>query len=299
MANIELFGKIYNIKDFYCGEIKGKTIPRSPGIILYIRINNECNGKCKFCLNCEHKSLSKIDTDKLKDVINYLKEKHILSTITITGGEPMIDPGYLNKIINAIVEVMPEIEISLSTNGTNLGNIVDFDNINNIKHIHISRHHYNDKINENIIGSLTVSTDIIRKVQKKLNNIIINTVMCKGYIDSAKEVEKMCDYAYNLNIKRIHLVSLINYNKYCVSNYVDVNKILKKAENKKILSKIDSRYRKEFCECHYYQYKNYNIEDFVVMSRLTHKNHCNYVEQLVYTNDNYLISGFDSNEIIY
>lgn len=299
MADIELFGNIYNIKDFRCGEIKGKTSPRSPGVILYVRAHNECNGKCKFCLNCNNKSTSKIDVKKLKYVVEYLFQKHILASVTITGGEPMIEPNYINNIINAIVDVIPNIGISLSTNGTNLEKVLDFDNIDNVKYIHVSRHHYDDKINDEIIGAPTVSSDTIKSLQSKLNNIVINTVMCKGYIDSAEEVDKICNYAHDLQVNRLHLVSLINYNNYCMSNYVDVNKVLDNAEDKNILRKYGSKYRREFCECHYYKYKENDMFDFLVMSRLTHQNYCDYVEQLVYTNDNCLLTGFDSKTVIY
>ena len=297
MTNIELFGKNYPIKDFWCGEVKGKAIPRFPGVILYIRVHNTCNGKCKFCLNERNTSNEEIDIEKLKYVIKYLDEKRILSTITITGGEPLLNPDKLNTIINAIVEVTPKIKISISTNGTNLEQITNFDNLNNIEAIHVSRHFYIDEINNQILGVNSATSETIKRVQSKLNNIIINTVAIKGYIDSVDKVKKMCEQARLLEVKRIHFVSLIDYNEYCRSNYIDINSIFKKLEKQGDLKRIDDRYRWNYCECHFYNYEK-EKEKILVMTRLTHQNYCDYVEQLVYTNDNKLLTGFDGEEII-
>ena len=300
MTSVELFGKKYNIKDFYCGGNRERLIPRKPGVILYVRIHNNCNGKCKFCLNKQNISKSKIDLKKLKYVVKYLKQKGILSTVTITGGEPLLDPDELNLVINAIVEVVPDIKISISTNGTNLEKILKFDNLNNIEAIHVSRHFYIDKINDEILGvTSNVSSEKIKEVQSKLNTIIINTVASKGYIDSLDKVANMCEYAKSLGVKKIHIVSLIDYNQYCKENYININSIFDEAEEKGILKKIGDKYRKNYCECHYYCYGNEDSNKLIVMTRLTHQNCCDYVEQLVYTNDNKLITGFDSKEIIY
>ena len=299
MSDIELFGKNYDIKDFICNGKDEYVLKDHPGVILYVRISNNCNGNCKFCLNCNNTSYSDIDLDKLKFIVKYLFDKKILSTVTITGGEPMLNPDKLNETINAIVSVVPNIKISVSTNGTNLEKFINFDNIKNVEAIHISRHHFDDKINFEIIGTNTITSEKIKMVQSMLNNIIINTVMIKGYIDSLEKVFIMCKYAQSLGVKRLHLVSLIDYNEYCKENYVDVNPIFQMAEKEGMIKNIYDRYRKSFCECHLYYFDQYSIDELLVMSRTIHQNNCDYVEQLVYTNDNKLITGFDSKDIVW
>ena len=57
---------------------------------------------------------------------------------------------YLNEIINLILEIDPNMRISISTNGTNLKEFLNFDNIDKLEAIHISRHHTSDEINNEI-----------------------------------------------------------------------------------------------------------------------------------------------------
>lgn len=301
MAIEEIFGKEYEIRDFYCGNEIGKEIKRKPSVRLYIRLTNSCNAKCKFCLNDSNKTCDNIDKQKLKYVIEYLINKGILNAITITGGEPMLNPSKLNEIVNLIVEICPNIPISISSNGKNILELLKFDNIKKIQAIHISRHHYDDNINSKIFGNDVSYTDEIKRFQEKIENkntLIINTVMMKDYINSLNEVKKMCNYISKLKISRAHFVSLINYNEYCEKNYVDINSIFNLANTDYQFNKVSDRYRKKFCECHEYIYFPLDSLPITVLARIVKSNNSDYVEQLVYTNENKLITGFDSKNVL-
>lgn len=301
MAYVELFGKGYKIKDFNCAREKnGVMYKRAPSVILYIKIDNSCNAKCEFCLNKQHKEIGNIDLDKLKYIVTYLNEKRILASVTITGGEPMLNPKKVNDVINTIVSVVPKICISISTNGTNIKKILEFDNIKNIEAIHISRHHYLDSENDRIFNCNTILSEDIRYVQEKLKNIIINIVMFKKGLNSVNDIKNICEWAVSLKIRRIHLVSLINYNSFCMENFVDVKTLVEECENQKILTKFIDYYRFDNCECHYYYFNNNDmLNRLLVMSRYVKYNEYRYVEQLVYTNENKLLTGFDGEEIEY
>lgn len=302
MTKVEIYGREISIRDFICSHRKNDEIDAPPSIRLYVRMFNSCNGNCKFCLNHKNVSTGKIDKEKLGEVIRYLKNKNILNAITLTGGEPMLDYKELNEIINFIFEIDPNMRISISTNGTNLKEFLNFDNINKIEAIHISRHHWEDEINNEILGIKTASLDDIKFLQDGLKNknvIIVNSVMMKNYIENFENVKQMSNALSNVGIKRIHFVSLIDYNEYCRENYVDIYKVFEEALKERGFYKDCDRYRKDFCECHTYKFITDIGSEINILARIVKSNNSDYIEQLVYTNENKLITGFDSEDVLY
>lgn len=302
MTKVELYGREFSIRDFICSHRKFDEIEGTPSIRLYVRVYNTCNGKCKFCLNHKNTSTGKIDKEKLGEVIRYLKSKNILNAITLTGGEPMLDYKNLNDIVNFIYDIDPNMRISISTNGTNLKEFLNFDNIDKIEAIHISRHHWDDNINNEILGVKTASLEDIKYVQERMQNkntIIINSVMMKKYIEKLDDVKKMANVIAEVGVKKIHFVSLIDYGDFCRENYVDTYKVFEDALKDDMFYKDMDRYRKDFCECHMYKYITDTAEEIKILARIVKSNNSDYIEQLVYTNDNKLITGFDSNDVLY
>lgn len=302
MAIVEIYGKKLEIRDFICSNRKYDEIKTLPSVRLYVRVTNTCNSNCKFCLNCSNKTISYINKDKLGDVIRYLASKDILNAITLTGGEPMLNYKELNDVINYIYSILPNIRISISTNGTNLTKFLEFDNIDKIDAIHISRHHYNDKINSEILGCEAVTLEEIEKFQAKLKNknqVIINSIMMKGYLESLDDVKIMCEHISKIGIKKIHFVSLIDYNEYSRERYIDIRDVFENATSNQNFYKDFDRYRKDFCECHTYKYISNEGYSINILARTVSSNNSDYIEQLVFTNDNKLITGFDSDEVLY
>jgi MoaA/NifB/PqqE/SkfB family radical SAM enzyme len=77
-----------NIKLLY-----GKNPPRE----VFFAITNACNITCKTCTfgNASHKDWSYAGTDKLGTVLGYLKGNGV-RMVSITGGEPMMHPNFLD-----------------------------------------------------------------------------------------------------------------------------------------------------------------------------------------------------------
>lgn len=303
MARIELYGKEYEIRSFICSHKKYDEIETTPSVRLYVRLTNSCNANCKFCLNHQNKSRDRVDKEKLEEVIRYLKSKDVINAVTLTGGEPMIDFKYLNEIINLILEIDPNMRISISTNGTNLKEFLNFDNIDKIDAIHISRHHIRDEINNEILGVKTASLEDIKYVQERLKNkklIIVNSIMMNGYIETFDDVKKLADELSYIGINRVHIVSLMDYNEYCREKYIDVYKVFDEAlKNDDSIFRVTDRYRKDFCECHEYAYITTYGKEIHMLARNVKSNNSDYIEQLVYTNENKLITGFDSNDVLF
>ena len=92
------------------------TLLDFPGSVACILFTQGCNFKCSYCHNS---SLIKNNSDNLIDkeyIINYLKKrKGILDGVSISGGEPLIQPD-IKDLIKEIKELGYKIKID--TNGS-------------------------------------------------------------------------------------------------------------------------------------------------------------------------------------
>ena len=219
MEKINLFDAELIVKNHLCTTDPNIEVKANPSLRLYIKLTDSCNADCVFCANKGTEDFGNLDLSKLAFVINYLKSKNILHSIGITGGEPMTNPEKLNNLINLIYSIDQDIEVQVSTNGYNLNLFKEFENINNLESIHISRHHYDDNVNFEIFRTRNIATmEQIASLQdflidKKIINI--NTMVMKGYIDSLKEIKKMLNYVGDTGVYKNGFVSLMKCNDYC------------------------------------------------------------------------------------
>lgn len=161
-----------------------------------------CNAKCSFCFN--RKKVSDDRCDGPNFVLGLLYQLKCLPDqfyqISITGNEPMISP-----YICSVMEVCKMLKnrytnILLTTNGTSL-----LDNtrmiIEGVHHINISRHHFDEEINQKIFGgSFDVSNvylaETIDAYSKQGVDVSLNCVIndnttvdfINSYIDFAKKI---------------------------------------------------------------------------------------------------------------
>ena len=198
MEKINLFANELIVKDYLCSSNPNSYVKANPSLRLYIKLTDYCNADCLFCANKSSEDFGNLDLQKLEFVIRYLKSKNAIHSIGITGGEPMLNPEKLNKLINLIFSIDSKMEVQVSTNGYNLKEFKNFEKINDLESIHISRHHYDDKVNYKIFNSNKVaSTEDIVLLQEFLDDkkiININTLVMKDYINCLKEIKKMLNY---------------------------------------------------------------------------------------------------------
>ena len=300
LQEMELFNKKVLFKTYTCSEDKDNPTITGPRIKLTIKVTDFCDCACKFCSNRNMRDFGKLDFKKLEKVIRELNKTGLLTRISITGGEPMKYPDEINKLINLIISINENINIGITTNGLNLKKFLEFDNVEKIEGIHISRHHYDDKINKEIFNSEEIATtEDIKFLQSKLQDkliININTVLIKGYIDSFKELKKMFEYVDLLGVKRIGIISLLKLNDYAKEHFVDFNEVFEKRDS----SIMVLRHLKNFnyCDCvnGLYCAKSNNMIEYY--ARVVGEEKCPYVTQFVYTTDNKLKTGFDG-KVIY
>lgn len=301
VQKIKLFNEEILVNNSLCLEKENANVSIKPSLRLYIKVTDYCNANCSFCANKDCEDFGYLDLQKLKYVITYLKHENILHGISITGGEPLYNPKKLNDILNLIWDVDDKIKVAISTNGYKLKEMAEFDRINDLESIHISRHHYNDEENTKIFrNNFVASSDDISYLQSKLDDkkiININTMVMKGYIDNLKEIKKMLDYVGDLGVYKDGFVSLMKVNNYSEKHFINFNDIFNNLDSNFFLG--HHFYNKTYCECIDGMYITNNNKMVEFYARMVKENNNNdIVRQLVYTSDNKVTAGF-SGKVLY
>ena len=294
MKKINIFGQELMVRDELCSSSPNKIVKGEPSLRLYIKLSDKCNANCKFCANSSSCDYGEIDFKKLEYVIKYLLSKNYLHGISITGGEPLLDYNKLFQLLDLIYNIKPDMEVAISTNGTNLLKLLEYSKVNNLESIHISRHHYDDSINQEIFKSKKVATSKdIATLQEKLKDkkiININTLVMKDYISNLDEIKKMLDHVGDLGVYKNGFVSLMKCNSYSKDQFINYNDIFKNLDDS--FFKGHHFYSREYCECLDGIYLTTNNKLVEYYARMVKDCICPYTTQLVYTSDNKVTAGF-------
>lgn len=294
MKKIKIFNQDIIVKDSFCTSHPKKIIKSNPSLRLYIKLTDCCLANCKFCSNENSKDFGELDLEKLSFVISYLKEKDILHGISITGGEPLMNKEKLFEVLDLIFRIDKNIEISISTNGYQCKELANYDNVNKLESIHISRHHYLESKNKEIFKTNNIATTKdIMYLQEKLKDkkiININTIIMKEGINSLEEIKKMLDYVGDIGVYKNGFVSLMKCNSYAKEQFINFNNIFNSLD--KDFFSAHHFYSKDYCECidGIYLSKNNKLVEYY--ARMVKDVDCPYTTQLVYTSDNKVTSGF-------
>lgn len=297
---LNVFGQEIVVKNAYCTTDINTVIEAKPSLRLYIKLTDECLANCKFCANDNNKDLGTIDFSKLEFVIRYLLERGILHGISITGGEPMHDPTKLMKALSLIWGIDENIEVAISTNGENLREFADYDDVNKLESIHISRHHYLDFKNQEIFRTKRIATtDDIEYLQDNLSDkkiININTMVMKSGINNLEEIKKMLNYVSFINVYKNGFVSLMKCNDYAEEQFINFNDIFQNLDDNFFLA--HHFYSCNYCECVDGLYLSNQDKVIEFYARMVKECSVPYTTQLVYTSDNKVRAGFDKKVLL-
>ncbi|MBR6821106.1 MAG: radical SAM protein [Bacilli bacterium] len=294
MKTINLFGHDIIVRDTLCSTDPKDLKVVDPSLRLYIKLTDACNADCLFCANKESRDFGNLDFRKLEFVIRYLLDRGLLHGISITGGEPMMNPDKMNMLLNLIYDIDPNMEVAISTNGYNLRSFLDMEHVNKLESIHISRHHYDDEVNYSIFGSRDVaSTEDIVALQEGLDDkriININTLVMKDYIEDLASIKKMLNYVGDVGVYKNGFVSLMKCNQFSKDHFINFNDIFSSLDESFYLG--HHFYNGEYCECVDGVYLTDNERMVEFYARMVKDCSCPYTTQLVYTSDNKVTAGF-------
>jgi organic radical activating enzyme len=224
-----------------------------PQYILYVYSTSLCNASCKFCSEKNYNREEKaFESETLKRDLLLLEKQRLLKKISITGGEPFLNIQRLNSVVNTIFDTLPQADVSITTNGSFLERIYELDALEKISQIHISRHHYDQEINDSIFGIKTATLSEIAELQTKLkpNALSFNCCLIKDYIDSYREMK---EYSETINrqtgISTIGYISLMGDSEYCKENRVDFSQIRYELMTSEDTIVKDWLYSGDYCKC--------------------------------------------------
>ena len=232
---------------------------------------------------------NKEDNFKLNYLLEQLFNKQIIKRISLTGGEPLLDLEKLFKIIE--ISSKYNLPIILNSNGFNilrLQKIYDF-----VDEIYISKHHYDNNINNSIMQLGTPTIEELSKIDTN-NKIYINCFLQKGYIDSFKEIISFLEFLGTTSINKIKFISPYPLTKEAINKNINTKEIIKQCSH---FTNAGILYNKEICQCLEFLYVCKTGKVITVNIKYNKTNHMECCQQLVYNGEN-LFSGFEKKEII-
>lgn len=242
---VKLFDTEIEVKKYACSLNKGPADRIDPYVNLYININDVCQANCSFC-EYHKETKRKFDLDKLKYTIKELNSRGIaVNKVNFSGGEPMINPD----LIEEIIPLLPEVYVTINTNGFNFNKT---DKIaSKVDCISLSRHHYDDDVNDEIFKCNTPSLERVASFSDKVK-LHLRCNMMKEYIDSQDEAMTYIDVTSMAGIMDYGFVSLMKINPFCEENFIDHN-ILDWSSHERAHT-CYSQERSGVCSCNNYLY---------------------------------------------
>jgi len=258
-----LFEKNVNLKTHFC-TLNGENPVsiKNPYINLYIQLKG-CNAKCKFCTFRE--CANDFNFEKFEEVICELKKTVPINKISITGGEPTYDLKKLYKIVEIIRKNVPDCFFIVNTNGYQLIDLYKDGVIKWFDSVSLSRHHYDDKANNEILGFKSIPKRDLEGIQKDWwqykDKLHLSCNLINGYIDSPKKVYKYLEFAGKVKINDVGFVSLMKINYFCENNFIDFSDL--KLKHKRLFKTKEWKFM-DSCKCNNYLYIPNDINSDVV-----------------------------------
>ena len=218
---IVLFDKEIKLKTHQCSLFGNESKEfEEPFINLYVR-TKFCNAKCDFCTYSE--DASKFNEKRYIEVLKEITPKIRINKIAVSGGEPTLYWENFLTISTISRDFAPHCELSMNTDGLRWEQLFNHPISKSYDYIQLSRHHYDDEINDGIFKTKTPSSKIIReisKLQTHPHQIQFRCNLIKGKIDSKEEVFKYLEWTNSVNINDVGLVSLMPINDYSKENFI-------------------------------------------------------------------------------
>lgn len=291
MFQRELFGHKINLRSEHCS--KNKEVPAKidqPYINLYVQMTKACNATCKFCaFKDQHQEF---DFEKLQLILRYIDIDIKINKVSFTGGEPTTQWDKLLDCLIYTKTLDDTIFTVVNTNGLRLDKLNKYQEY--IDSIALSRHHYNDTVNNEILGFKAPSTEYINSLKHK-DKIHLSCNLIKDYIDNTEEVINYLEFASQIGVLDVGFVSLMKVNDYCKEHHIDFNSLDFKDYKNIFINREWNN--KEMCRCRNYLYASTTTDEIVKVYSRYYADRNNCESQLVYDGQ-YLRDGFNRRIIL-
>lgn len=255
---------------------------------LRISVTDKCNLRCIYCMPEEGVTLLPHDEVlRNEEFVHFVEIFHSLGVkkVRFTGGEPLIRKGFVD-IIARIRELLPDIELCLTTNGTLLGEALDDIYRIKLKKLNISLDTMSRSRFKEITGRDNfdrVITNIEKAIDYNFFDIKINSVLFEESLD---ELDSLLDYIKDKNIIIRFIERMSFFDNSNTKTFVSSDKLIEILRQKGTLRRkenVDTKVAQMF-ELQYLD--KYNIK-IGVIPPITH-NFCSKCNRLRLTCDGFL-----------
>lgn len=187
--------------------------------LLNVKLTNDCNGRCKFCIASGTYKTDQTSVSKMIDATVSLEQ---FQDVDVLGGEPTL----YNDLLLYLEAIRPKKtgKISIISNGSNIDVLMNAKKF--LDRIIISIHHYDLHRNKDIVGVFVNEQKLIELNKNKGNTeTILASVICKENICTIEEIEILASKAKEWGFDAIKLMEVVTMNdKY--SGFVDLQDLL-------------------------------------------------------------------------
>ena len=299
---VNVFGKELKLKNYICSSdgIHYKEKPKDIQLQVSICPTSFCSANCPFCIATNTKRKQFVDLVKLEYCLTKLHNENLVRGISFTGGEPFTDVKLLNEIINLAFEVFgTSIEISITTNGTNLHRMHEIEKLSYLEALHISRHHYDDQINASLFGVRVPTkeelSEFLHSVSYK-DLFVLNCMLLRDYIGTQVEAHNFLDFAIDVGAGKVAFITCSQINDFARTQALDYEKVLCADDPSLLFTRGFQDF--DLCKCQDGVYASATGEIIEFYGRKTNVSDCEYCRGFVYGADNHLRIGFNGEIIL-
>lgn len=299
---VNVLGKELKLKNYVCSAdgIHYKQKPEDIQLQLSICPTSFCEATCPFCIAKNTNQKQFVDLVRLEECLKRLHDENLVRGISFTGGEPFTDVKLLNDIINLVYKTFGNsIEVSVTTNGTNLHRMHEIEMLSYLEALHISRHHYDDRINSELFGVRVPTKDELSEILHSVSYkdlFVLNCMLLKDYIGTQEDVHKFLDFAIEVGAGKVAFMACSPINDFAKEQTMDYTTVLRSDD----ISLLFTRGFQDFdlCRCQDGVYASATGEIIEFYGRNTSGINCEYCRGFVYGADNHLRVGFDGEIIL-
>lgn len=245
------YGHYRRITDSYV--LNGKDYYICKNVNFQLRTTLACQANCAFCIEKTSPRTCLCDTgaylNSFREALEMLHGVGIYPTVTITGGEPLL----MKERFFGILKILNEFKVkkfNLNTNGFLFSEeILQAIADSKMPHLNISRHHYDDAINKQILGlpndkgyDLNEVKQIIGGTYYDSTRIRLQCALIEGYIDNIHAIKEYLDWTIEQGLDNVAFRGLSKLKEdacnqspetveFCEKRAVDIFSILKDVYN--------------------------------------------------------------------
>ncbi len=302
IRKVSILGKEIDARGYVCSQ-DGINYPEKPPktkLQLTILPTSFCAGKCPFCIATNTSERNSLDIDKLEKALEALHKEDCVRGISVSGGEPFTDIEMLNAIIDLVYGIWGTgLEFSINTNGYRLSELHKIHSLQYFDCLHISRHHYDDKINESLFGIKVPGAEEIREIFASVpykDVFVFNCMLMKDYIGTEEEVHRYLDFAIEEGAWKASFITGTPINDFVKNQAVDYNKVFRRDDPSMLYTRGYTDF--DFCSCQDGVYASKDGRLMRFYGRSTNPGGCEYARILSFGPDNHLRCNYNGEIII-